>query len=243
MLPVRPALALAIVALVLAACGAPPPPAAPSADGEAYAFDAAQPDVLAVGFAMLEPTFLAVPVTALTEVADGVWFGNFVPLTADDGFAVPLPDPADVPIATLVPLVAAFDNFVDDGCVIDAAPVGAEATFTVFEGLAAPGLVALTAEGSFLMAASDVAIDGGTSLGDFEGTFYSWLYADRDATLTTSGCNHAADLALEEGWNQLAWTPQGADPIEVTVVAASDVLATPLLPFPPSDPIMIVGHD
>lgn len=235
---------LLAVALLLAACGAPTPPALPSVSGESYTFDVGQPEALAVGFVMLEASFVATAApgdlagASLVEVVEGVWMGNVAPVDAAGGFRVVLPAAADVPAATLEPLDEAVWNFVQDACTVEAAPAGARGSVTLFEGIVVPGLVALTTEGSFLALASDVAFDGGGGLADLDGSYQGWIYVDRDASLAASGCDYTADLTLEEGWNQLAWTIVGPSDIEVAVVAPADVFATPLVRFPP--PAMVV---
>lgn len=236
---VQSVLALAASAALLAACGAPtPPPDVPSADGTAYRFVPEAPDAIAVGLVLITPDLLPADVSAseLIEVGPDVFAGEFALVGADGAFSVPLPAAADVPAATLVPLADAVANF--SACTVDASPLAAEATFTVFEGVTVPGLIALTSEGTFLMYATDAELDP-DAMG-FEGTAYGWMFVDRDAQLSTSGCAYEADLELSEGWNQLAWTSV-ASTVMVEVVPETDVFATAVLPFPPI--VVVLGPD
>jgi hypothetical protein len=237
--PVRLPLVLVVLAVALAACGSPPPPApdAPSADGATYVLELDAPDALAVGWVMAAPGAFPADVSAaeLIQIAPDVFAGEFA-LVEDGAFSVRLPAAADVPAATLVPLADAVVNF--DSCTVDASPLAAEASLTLFEGVTIPGLMALTTLGTALMVASDVEVDGGMM--GFEGVMYGWIYVDRDAQLTTSGCSYAADLALVEGWNQLAWTQVEAG-FAVEVVDATDVFAAVALPFPA--PVMVGSLD
>jgi hypothetical protein len=237
--PVRLPLVFVVLSVALAACGTPAPPApnAPSADGATYVLDLAAPDAIAVGLVMAAPGAFPADVSAaeLIQIAPDVFAGEFV-LVEDGAFSVRLPDAADVPAATLVPLADAVLNF--ESCTVDASPLAAEASLTLFEGVTIPGLMALTTMGTALMIASDVELDGG--LMAFEGTLYGWIYVDRDAHLSTSGCAYEADLTLAEGWNQLAWTQDEAG-FTVEVVEATDVFAAVAVPFP--TPVMIVSLD
>ncbi len=236
---VRPLLVLAALAVVLAACSTPPPtaPDEPSVDGSTYALYDAAPEAIAVGFVMLAPEFLAAGVSAaeLAELAPGVFAGEFVVVAGDGTFSVPLPAAADIPAATLVPLADAVTNF--GGCTVDASPLAAEASVTLFEGLSIPGLLAVTAEGTALMFAAEAELE---SEAEFDATFYGWIFVDRDATLSATGCDVEADLELTEGWNQLAWSQ-----VELTtfveVVPATEVFAAVALMFP--QPAAVVSSD
>ena len=236
---IGPVLALAASAAVLAGCGAPAPvPDAPSADGTTYTLFAEAPDAIAVGLVMLAPEFLSIAASTaeLIEIVPFVYAGAFVVVDADGAFSVPLPAADDVPASVMTPLADAVVNFA--ACTVDASPPAARASVTLFEGVTIPGLLAATAEGTALMRATDVERD--PDVVEFDGTTYGWMFVDRDAQLGVSGCPYEADLELAEGWNQLAWTDDGAT-IAVAVVPETDVVAAVGGPFPPS--VVLLGPD
>lgn len=237
-MPIRPLLLVASLAGLLAGCATTPPPEPdpPAVRGTLYDLGEGAPDPVAIGFALITPEFLtlggAVADLAradLIEPVPGVWMGAFA-TPAGNAFEVVLPDPDELPAAALVPLADAVLNF--GACTVDAAPVSARATYTLFEGITVPGLAALTYVGSGLMLATAAEFDADLPLDDQGASFQGWIYVDRAATLEVSGCTFVADLSFAEGWNQLAWTFDEAS-IVVTVVAEADVFAALQLPFPP----------
>lgn len=237
-MPIRPLSVIALLAVLLAGCaGTPPPEPDPAAArGTLYDLGEGAPEPIAIGLVLLTPEFLTSGVSpsdlagaTLIEPAPGVWMGAFG--APDMGaFEVVLPDEDDLPEAALVPLAEAVVNF--GACTVEAAPVAARATLTVFDGVTFPGLAALTALGSGVMFASDAEVDLNLPLDGQGVSFHGWIFVDRAATLTTSGCGYVADLALGEGWNQLAWSLEEPSVI-VSVVPETDVVAALVDPFPP----------
>ena len=100
-------------------------------------------------------------------------------------------------------------------------------------------MVGLTAAGPFLAIASDVEIADGTSLEDFTGSIFTWLFVDRDADAgeRRGVRDYDVDLDLVAGWNQIAWTFDGADDVTARVVAPTAFYAAAGLPLsPPGEP-------
>lgn len=229
---VRPSLAIAAVAAMLVACGAPTPPAPsePTVSGSVYSAFAEAPDPIAVGWVMLAPEFLPAGVSPadLVEIVPNVFAGEFA-VIVDGAFTVRLPTADEVPAQTMMPLADAVFNF--ESCTVEASPPAALASATVFDGVAVPGLLALTSEGSGLMVATEVELAEGAV--DPDATYFGWIFVDRDAQLSATGCDIEADLDLAAGWNQLAWTEVGPS-VTLAVVAATDVFAALAAPFPPT---------
>ena len=200
MMPIR-VFVLALLALMLAACSAPP-------DDTSYrlTFDveaeSGQP-VLAAGLALTQPaaapsTFVELDTDAFIGAMTGVSDGRFT-LTFPRGDALPA--------GSLVAAGAALDTL--EACSIVAEPAAALVSrMTLQDGVASPAPFGVTAAGlpeSMTVADPSVVDD---LRNEEPGTVFAWVYADRDVTLRLEGTNcasAAAGVALVRGWNQVAW--------------------------------------
>lgn len=245
---IRTLLPIALLALALAACGAPttPPADGPATtDGSRYTREG-NPEVLALAIGFPDATTAtvtgdAVAPAEVSELYEGLFVGPFA-VEVDGAFAVEFPAADEMPAAALTPLDEAFFfNLSSVACAPTVEPLAAMATPSIFLGFGIPGMVALTVEGPYITIASDVEIPDGTLLDDFAGSIYTWLFVDRDATLVSGeACaSYDVDLDLAAGWNQIAWTFGGAADITARVVAPSDfvVAAAQLLEPAPSEPV------
>ncbi len=236
----------ALIALVLAACGAPTPPVLDGPDtteGSSYLLEDG-PDVLALAIGFPDATVMmaadaALALADVSELYEGLFVGPFT-VEVDGVFEVAFPDAAEMPSAALVPLAEAFAfNLSSLACAPTVAPLAAEATPSIFLGFGIPGMVALTVEGPYLTIATDAELADGTTPADFTGSIFTWLFVDRDATLVSGeACvDYDVDLDLTEGWNQVAWTFGGASELMARVVEPTAFFAAAVAPMePPSEP-------
>lgn len=244
---IRRLLPIALLALALAACGAPTPPTddgSDTTDGTRYTLEG-NPDVLAVAIGFADATTMmvsgdSVAPADVSELYEGLFVGPFA-VEVDGAFAVEFPAADEMPAAALVPLDEAFAfNLGSMACAPTVAPLTAEATPSIFLGFGIPGMVGLTIEGPFLTIASDVEIADGTLLDEFTGSIYTWLFVDRDATLVSGeACvDYDVDLDLAAGWNQIAWSFDGAADITARVVEPSAFVLAAAIPLepPPAEP-------
>jgi hypothetical protein len=249
-------IALLAVALALAACGAPTPPAPAgpaTTDGVAYTVEDGEPVLaLAIGFADATATMTAadaVAPAAVSELYEGFYVGPFA-VEVDGAFPVAFPEADAMPASALVLLAEAFPlNLSSVECAPTVAPLAARATQSIFLGFGIPGMVALTAEGPYLTIATDVQVVDGTALEDFTGSIFTWMFVDRDATLVSGeACvGLDVDLDLAEGWNQIAWTIEGASDVRARVVDPTPFFAATAMPLSSSEPeppeLMPLGGD
>lgn len=227
---------ITVLALILAACsGAPTPPVDETVTlaGRPYAFTGVQPAfALAIGFPSATILTAAAPL-AVDEFLEGWWGGPFG--YVDDGVAtVAFPDADEMPAAALMPLGEAFVQFAaEPTCTPAVAPESALATASVFQIFGLAGMVALTTEGAVLTIATDAPLSEVGSLTDFEGVFYTWLFADRDATFSTpeTCVEFDVELTLEAGWNQVAWDASAAPVVVARSVPLTPFHALPYLPI------------
>lgn len=244
-MPIRTLLPIGLLVLALAACGAPTPPVDEGPDGTAgtpYVFEGG-PDVLALAIGFADATTMmvssdAVGPAAVSELYEGLFVGPFA-VEVDGTLEVVFPAADEMPAAALVPLAESFPlNLSSMDCAPTVAPLAAMATPSIFLGFGIPGMVGITIAGAYLTIASDVELVDGTMLEDFGGSIYTWLFVDRDATLVSGeACvGTDVDLDLTAGWNQIAWTFDGAVDVTARVVDSAPFFAAAVQQLEPPPP-------
>lgn len=214
----RPLVALAALALVLAACGTTEPGPTPLASVSGSVSASGSP-VLGAGLALAEAGAFgtaAVGPSTVIEVGTGLYVGP-VSAVADGEFTLVLPDASDLPAAVLALAGDALVNAdVADCTVVVDVPTAVLTTFAVGYGTI-PGPYVVTVDGGLFVAfMSDVALDLGAPTPEeaLSGqTLYGWVHASEAVELTIegAGCTSgtpagvAGSAALEAGWNQVAW--------------------------------------
>jgi hypothetical protein len=208
--------------LALAACAGqstPPPQGFTSVTGSVTGSTEGDP---ALGAALLLGTGPElVKKGSVVEVYEGFWLAGATLVDDDGGFQVQLPDGDDLPASLLVPasdlVFLPFASF-DEPCVLDTSNATTNVTAaTLVEVFALPGIAMLTASGAALSIATPVEVDleGATTLFDIE--LLTWVHADGavDVATPSGGCVETdgddtiafiVDVALDAGWNQLAWS-------------------------------------
>jgi hypothetical protein len=232
----RPLLSLAVLAIVLAACGESTPPdvGLRQAEGSVYTRQGSPP-VLALGLVVADAAALMASDTVsaqdLIEIAPDRFVGPITGST-EGAVVVDLPATADLPAGAIVPLENALLNLDAFLCAPVAVPGDAMATVSVFEGASIPGMLGLTADGAFPLVATDVPVPADVAIEAFGGTFYGWLHVDRDATLATGGgCTQFdVELVLAEGWNQIAWSLEDGPSLRARVVDPTPFVAYAFTP-------------
>jgi len=173
----------------------------------------------------------------LVEVDNGVWIGNTIDAQAGATVEVALPAEDEIPAGTLANVERAFINATQAAdCSVVASPSSAVVTTVLFEGYAAPGLVAI---GGFGEAAalylSDATVDPSSGTLPDGMRIYTWIHSDIsvDVTFVGTDCGMAdADLSLSAGWNSAAWVfDAGTSGWTLENVDAPDVFVGTVGPF------------
>lgn len=203
---------------------------------------------LMIGTSILTPTTVADVASApastaalvpadLVEVDTGLWLGNTVDARAGATVEVELPAAEDIPAGALANVGQAFVNATDaPDCSVVASSASAVVTTVLFEGFAAPGLVAVNGLGSLApVYLGDATIDASAPTPPDGLRIYTWIHSDSavDVSFTGTDCGGLdADVSLTTGWNTAVWVFDAAasvwtlveaeapDPIVGTVAAA-----------------------
>ncbi len=243
---------IALVSLTaLVACGQPmplPQVAPASIKGTATAVTPAGTFV-PVGAALIlaDPAVTTTSLETLAgpvEAAPGLYVGAMAVVDADGKFELTLPDWDDMPAGLTAPAAQFFKLPGAEACVLTASVPGAQVSKMVFffGPLAAPGVLLLSIEGVALSIATPTPVDfADPAVKIYDQTLLSWLHTDADVNISTppGGCavgtqTVTIDLALTEGWNQVASTfeADSADTLlgtNVTNNASEDVYVFPAL--------------
>ena len=217
-----PLVALLALSFLLAACGGTPaddpgPTPLASVSGRVVAPGSA---LLGTGLLLAEESAFSPGGAGLASVVaagDGLYAG---PVTAvvDEEFTLLLPEAADLPAAVLALAGDALYNAgtVADCRVVADVPTAALTTFAVGYGTV-PGAYAVSAAVGLKVAfVSDAALDfEALTIAELLGgrTLYAWVHASEAVALTIEGAGCAGatpagiagGVALEPGWNQVAW--------------------------------------
>lgn len=151
----------------------------------------------------------------LVEVDTGLWLGNTVDAQAGATAQVVLPATDEIPAGALANVEQAFLNATNaPDCSVVASPASAVLTAVVFEGFAAPGLVAMTGLGELApVYLSDATVDSSATTAPDGLRIYTWIHSDSavDVTFDGTDCDgFDADLSLATGWNTAAWVYDAA---------------------------------
>lgn len=235
-----PILLLALLALILAACGQPSEPPPAGLEGTVTT-PAGASAALAVAMVLIDDSGpSAITADALTQIGEGAYVGPFSPVAEDGSFTLPLLPGEDLPANLLVDaedFLSLVDSF--PGCALTASDPAVETTRLYFEILSIPAIAVLSIEGLAVTLASAEPLSSLADLGDvLQAGLQSFVYADGATTLTTdpAECDNASitlsvDLALARGWNQLEWSPQ-FDGSTLTGLALGNSTADDLYVYP-----------
>lgn len=174
---------------------------------------ASAPEITGAGLLIAEGDALGAASAALIEIEEGVYIGPVASPDGDGGINMILPPVSDLPAALLAPasqLVANMDEFTD--CELVPSRAGVSTTQQVPFFVPLPTAYAFAGSYFGITKVSDVQIDITTVTPEefYASPFISWVYADSDVSVATSGAGCAGvlevDLDLSAGWNQVAWT-------------------------------------
>lgn len=186
--------------------------------------DAASPFALSqlmVGTSILTPTTVEDAASAsastaalapadLVEVDTGLWLGNTVDARAGATVEIELSAEEDIPAGALANVGQAFMNVTDaPDCSVVASSASAVLTTVLFEGYAAPGLVAMTGFGELVpVYLGDATVDPAAPTPPDGLRIYTWIHSDSAVDVSFAGTDCGAldvDLSLATGWNAAAW--------------------------------------
>lgn len=231
---------LAVLALILAACGQPSEPRPTGLEGTVNTPTGA-PTVLAVAMLLIDDSGpSAITADALTQVSEGLYVGPLSPVAEDGSFTLPLPPAADIP-ANLLGDVQDFLSLLGGfpGCTLQASDPSVQATRLLFEIVSIPTIATMTVEGLAITLASAEPITSVSDLNEvLQSGLQAFVYADGATTVTTDPAECAndsltlsVDIALAEGWNQLEWSAE-FDGSTLTGLALGNSTAEELHVFP-----------
>lgn len=158
------------------------------------------------------------PVTpaAVVDLGYPIFVGPISPIGADGTVVVTLPLGSDLP-ADVLTTADQFYLPIDEmaGCSLIASAPSVKVTGVVFELVTVPGVILFGVDGASLAIASNIPIDLSSPptpevLAQLN--LFTWVYAESDVTVVTSGAGCetvgstlAIDVDLATGWNLLAW--------------------------------------
>ena len=137
-----------ILALALAACGAP---AEPGGQGlrTVQATVAPHDDEPVLGASLVLLDGDVVTTADLAESFEGVWIGAAAGIDAEGGVSIGLPDGADLPPSLLYPAADLLDpNWIDLDCTLEVSTAASVTPVVLLDFVNFPGVTALTANGA-----------------------------------------------------------------------------------------------
>lgn len=151
-------------------------------------------------------------VTDFVGITGGFYIGRLVSAGHADTFRLSLPSFDAIPAATLTPVENAFFNATDaPDCAVSATPDDVLVTSIALSiGFGSPGFIAVGFDGAQPTIVVERPLPDPSGFPEEGATLLSWTYAEAPVVVdfTGSDCNGfvVESVALEPGWNTLAWT-------------------------------------